>query len=221
MMADPEVPTGIASPRRGRFQLGLRVVFWLVAVIAVWMTFFINRLENTRLTAKIESLRPLARDLSVDDQSQIAVVKLHELWQDHQRWDVYLPPGRYRVCMSTRKVADDGLARPSKSSPIGPGRHRLGLEVDTVGSDTRIHLTLEGVRLFTVEEASHWGGTGWSSDGEISRSEQRPADQPLVLVRRRNSYTAPNTPMYMVAGPTNGILLWIERTAEADHPPPK
>ena len=199
-------------PRQLRLQLGLRVVFWLVAVFAVWMTVGINRSENRRLAAKIEQLRPIARDLVVDDPTRIAVVKLDELWYDESRWDVYLPPGKYRVCLATREVDDKGFPEAFWRAPIEPGRHRLGLELKMLGSARRIEIIRDGASLLSIRETNDWAGSGWSSQGAFSTSEQRPADQRLELHRRRFSYSDGKGRNVRDFGPSNGILLWIQKT---------
>lgn len=216
-MSDVETTPEPARVRRGRFQVGLRVLFWLTAAFAVGITVFINHRENQRLTAKIESLRSLARELVVDDPAQYAVVKLHDTWSDENRWDVHLPPGRYRVCFASRGVDVNGLPEAFRSAPIEAGRHRLGMDLETVKSGTRIRITRDGGPCLTIDETGDWAGTGgWGSVGDFSTSQQLPASPSLVLLRRRNSH------QYGVpTGPEPGLLLWIERVEDSKQPPAK
>jgi hypothetical protein len=215
-MSDVETPPEPAKARRGRFQVGLRVLFWLTAAFAVWITVSINRRENERLTAKIESLRSLVRELVVDDPAQFAVVKLIDTWSDENRWDVYLPPGQYRVCFASKDIDVNGLPEKFWSAPIEAGRHRLGMDLEAVKSGTRIRVTRDGGQCFTVDEPSNWAGNGWSSVGDFSTSQQLPASPSLMLHRRRNFHQ--NLPP---TGPDNGLLLWIERTDGPNQAPAK
>ncbi len=219
-MTDPEITLGSAKTRRGRFQVGLRVLFWLMAAIAFWITVHNNHRENGRLAAKIERLQPLAHELIIDDPTDFAAVRLDNLWRDELRWDVFVPPGTSRVCLATRKVPEYGFPEASSRSPIGAGRRRLELRQETLDSGTRIDLILDGVKILSAEETKDWAETGWVSSGVNSKSEQRPGDQPLVLHRRRFSRPQGSTrgvPNFgPAAGLTEGILLWIERTAGPD-----
>jgi hypothetical protein len=216
-MSVPETSKEVAKARRGRFQVGLRVLFLVTAAIAVWIAVFINRAENVRLTAKIERLRPLARDLEVDDPLKFAVVRLDDLWNDEQRWDVHLPPGKYRVCLAARDVDKDGFPEAFWSAPIDPGRHRLVMQLETDKSGTRVRVTGDGASLLTFGETKDWAGSGWVSKDDFSTSAQRPVDQPLVLHRRRLTRSDASGRSVMQVGPTEGLLLWIERTGGADQ----
>jgi hypothetical protein len=205
-------PAGIEHRGPKRWQLGLRTLVLLMAVIAVWMTVVANRRRNTVLETRIRTMRPLAHELKIDDLSQIAVVKLDELWMDDERWDLFLPTGEYRVCVATREVGKQGLVASRKSAPIKAGKHRLALEFRREFDRWPIRVTSDGSELLAFEETKDWGASGSSSGaGDYSQSTQLPADQPLVLYRRR----------YMVklvgqassvepTGPAEGLLMWIE-----------
>ncbi len=217
-MTDPNPPAAPVKPFRGRFQLGLRALFWLVAALAVWMTVEINRRENARLAAKVAALGVMARDLVVDDPGQYALVNLHDLWHDQTRWDAYLPPGRYRVSLATRGIEWEGFAAPARSAEIDGGKHRLILEQADRTNGRRFVVKVDGRDLFKSEEAEDWESNGWVSHGPGPRSLQKPVTRPLELIRRQ--YIAPedrNAGAKPSQGPRNGLLLWIERV-EAGPP---
>ncbi len=203
---------------RGRWQVGLRTLFLLVIACAVWITHFNDRRDIATLEKRIATLHPLARELEVADPSRIAVVKMDELWYDENKWELYLPPGRYRVCLATREVDNHGFAPVVKSAAIGAGRHRLALDETEVDPGSRVVVTSDGAELLAVDEPRGWDDhSGSTGGGEHSISTQFPADGPVVLFRRRFSKKTPegnggytsSTPN----GPTEGILLWIEPEA--------
>lgn len=207
-----------ARPRRSWLpQVGLRSLFLLVAAIGVWTSYFINLREINSLNARITTVRPLARDLVIDDPSQVAVVKLQEMWYDENRWDVYLPEGQYQVCIATREITEDGIARASNRKPIPSGRHRIAFEQQDGTTGRRLVVNLDDAKLLSVEESSDWDpGRGSVGGGQFSVSEQSPANQPVVLFRRRFMLLQSGSVSSTPTGPVNGILLWIERTNGAD-----
>jgi hypothetical protein len=197
------------GPRR--WQVGLRALLLLLAVIAVWMTAFVNRRQSERLETRIRVMRPLVRELKIDDTSKVAVVKLEEVFVEDNRWDVYLPSGEYRICVATREISRQGLVASKKSATIKAGKHRLGLELRKIEGRKRIMVTSDGSELLTFEENWDWGFLGnYSGGGEFAVSTQQPRDEPLVLFRR--IYMVPNGPTRWVTpkNPADGLLIWIE-----------
>jgi hypothetical protein len=184
-----------------------------MAAIAAWMAYFVNRRHNADLEARVNALVPLAHELVIEDPQKIAVVKLEEYWYDENRWEIHLPVGRYRLCVSTRGIDDTGLAPAVKSTPIEAGRHLLALEQRRVNDAWRVTVLGNGRELLAVEEPKTWDpGSGSEGGGQYAVSEPLPPDQPAVLFRRRfmrpNGKGGATTPL----GPTEGILMWIERT---------
>jgi hypothetical protein len=197
-------------PARKLWQVGLRTMILLTAAIAVWVTYYSNRKHNAELEARIAVLRPMAHELAIDDPSRIAVVKLEELWYDENRWELFLPEGRYRLCLATREIGQNGLAPVVKSARLGPGRHSLALEQQREGPGWRV-ATWDKTGRLEVDEPTEWDpGAGSTGGGEYSVSTQLPADKPAVLFRRifsrRDAKGVSTTP----AVPAEGILLWIE-----------
>ena len=220
-MTDPNPPASPLEPSRGRFQLGLRALFWLVAALAVWMTVEINRRENARLAAKVAALGVIARDLVVDDPRQYALVNLHNLWQDQTRWDAYLPPGRYRVNLATRGIEGKGFAAPTWSAEIDGGKHGLILEQADRTNGPRFVVKVDGRDLFAFEAGKDWESSSWSSRVFGLNSLRQPIARPLELFRRQNLTPADsNAAPKAIQGPHNGLLLWIERI-EAGPPDSK
>lgn len=207
--SDPAGKPPVAKPKR--WQIGLRTLFLMTAVIAVWMTVLINREQNKTLEARIKTMRPLAHELVVDDPNQIAVVKQEELWYDENRWDIHLPDGQYRLCVATRDIDQSGLAPVAKSERIEAGRHELELTQRWTSTGWQVNVIQEGATRLTVEEPKEWDpGSGSSGGGQFSLSTQWPAGPPVVLFRRRFTRPDARGQMRTPIGPCEGILLWIE-----------
>jgi hypothetical protein len=208
---------------RRRWQVGLRTLFLLMAAVAVWMAYFINRRQSATLEARIKAMVPLAHELIIEDAKKIAVVKLEEYWYDENRWEISLPDGRYRLCVATRGIDDMGLAPPVKSTPLKAGRHHIELEQRRDHDVWRVTVLWDETALLAVEERKDWDpGHGSAGGGQFARSEQLSPDKPVVLFRRRfmrevgkDQITQITTP----PGPTEGILLWIERIAASSPTP--
>ncbi len=193
-MSDQSQPSnepGDANPvarRAGRtsWQVGLRTLVLLMAAIAVWMTYFINRRHNAAVEARIKVMVPLAHELIVDDPKAIAVVQLEPYWFDDFRWDISLPDGQYRLCLATRGIDDDGFAPEVKSAPITSGRHQLAIDQQLRSDVWRVNVVWDGRELIAAEEPKDWdAGTGSMGGSQYSLSEQLSADKPAVLFRRR------------------------------------
>lgn len=208
-------------PRRSRWQVGLRTLVLLMATIAVWLTYFVNRRNIPLLEMRIKAMQPLAHELIVDDAGKIAVVKLEEHWFDENQWDLYLPPGSYRVCLATREIDTDGMAPVVKSAPLKPGRRRLTLERPPGQDACRVVVTCDGKPLLAVEEPKEWDPvSGSQGGGQYSQGESLAANTPVVLFRRR--FFTPrdaNGRSTVPPHPSDGILLWVEPTTGSDSKP--
>jgi hypothetical protein len=213
---EPGNSAAVIKPRAQRvWQVGLTTMFLLIAATAVWLTFFINRRQNATLETRINAMIRLAHELVVDDPKRIAVVKLEEDWYDNNRWEIYLPEGRYRLCVATREIDDNGSAPVVKSHAIPSGRHRLALEQRLDEGVWRITVALDGTELPAVLEPKDWDpGFGASTEGRFSVSEQLATDQPAFLFRRRFMREVSKGQRMTPSGPAEGILLWIEKVGE-------
>jgi hypothetical protein len=202
------------SPRRrvALRQVSLRTLLLLTAAVAVWIADGKNRYDNARLQEQIAAMRPLARELSVEDPDQFAVVKNEERWYDQNDWKVYLPPGEYQLSLATREVVELGVTPALKSVPLTAGMHEIAIE-QTRGADksSRVVVTVDGQEAVRVEEPEDWDpGHGSSGGGHFTNSTQQPADAPLILFRRRFSERTGKFSYSPPKGPCNGLLLWIE-----------
>jgi len=223
--AEPTVEGGSApfasltrSSRRRWWQFGLRTTILVVAIAAVAMTVVNDRRRIPVLKDRIAALKPLARELSIDDPSQVAVVKLDELWYDENQWDVYLSPASaYRFCIATRAIDLDGMSPSSHATPLAGGRHLIAFE-RTQDDSKAWHLvvTFDGKPALKVDEPADWDwGVGWGDSGFPGVSRQLPLDRPVELFRRRFMVTTGDGSSTTPDGPCPGVLLWIEREPAA------
>jgi hypothetical protein len=218
----PATPAAPPTPRRGRWQIGVRTILLLTAAVAVWLTYALERRRIADLTPRIASLSPLARELVVHDPGKIAVVKREELWYDENRWDVHLPAGRqYRLCLATRGIAERGFPAPAASALLPPGRHVIAVDQVKHGDGWRVGAECDGTRLVSMTEPKEWDpGSGSTTSGNYPVSEQFAPERPVILFHRR--FMGPRDERGRSSTPngrTAGVMLWIEPVA-ADAPRP-
>ena len=212
----------VERPCRKRWQVGTRTLFLLLAAIAVWLAFFINRRENVRLEARIAAMTPFSEELVVIDPTSFAMVRQRQQWSDEVCWDIYLPNRSHRLCLATREIDDQGLAPVMKSRMINAGRHRLVLRQRLEQGSWRVTVTEDGTERIKVEEPKDWmEGHDWGERSRNWPNSSRPADEPLVLLRRRfyrrthpteNQYGTPKIP-------SEGIMLWVEEASGLESGP--
>jgi hypothetical protein len=218
-------PEEAARPRAARRQISLRTLLLLTAAVAVWIAHAKNRYDNGRLSEQIAAMRPLARELAIEDPAQFAVVKNEERWYDQNDWKVHLPPGDYELSLATRDVVETGVTPALKSVPLPAGLHEIAIEKTRADDKTwRVVVTVDGQEALRADEPADWDlGHGSSGGGLHSLSTQQPADAPLILFRRRFSVPQGKFSYSAPQGPCNGILLWIEpkraASSEGESPP--
>ena len=188
----------VTRPGRRRWQVGLPTLLLLMAAIAVWMTFFINRRQIARLEARIQALLPLVHELVVDDPAKIAVVKLEDYWYDDNRWEVYLPPGDVPALPGDPRDRRSGLALRDEEACRSrrAGMSCLWSNGWSKDSPTHHRRTCDGKEQLTVEEPKEWdtgssssNGTGRRDQSSVpGRSARRPAPPPLHAPRRPGEF---------------------------------
>ena len=203
-------PSPADRPIKSRWQVGLRTLFLLICAVAAWLGVIMNRERTRALQARLDVTRSLVRELEVDDPGQIAVVKKPDQWMDEDRWDLYLPPGSYRICMATRQVGSDGLPPAMKWAPIRPGRHRLALEERMGENSWKGVLTCDGSEYLMIEEPKTFPGDHTSTSQVISVSDQFPANLPVVLSRSQFSNSSAGGGSVAPTAVSDGLMIWIE-----------
>lgn len=207
-----ETSSAPGQTQRRRWQIGLRTAFLVMAAIAVWMAYSVNRRHNETLRERINLLVPLAHELVIDDPRKIAVVKMEEYWMGHNRWEIYLPAGSYRLGVATREIRGHGFPASAENAPISAGRHVVAVEQHKRGDKWHVTVLCDDKEVVAVDETKDWEtNNGASSTGQGSPSEQLPPDQPVVLLRSSFFPPQPATTAAEFEAQANGVLLWIER----------
>jgi hypothetical protein len=208
-----------SKARTGWLQFNLRVALLLMAAAGVWTGAITNWQAIGPLQHRIDRVRPLVRELAINDPSPGAVVKFDEEWYDENEWEVYLPEGKYRLVLATEQVDGDGFAPVDLEAPLAAGRHRLELTQAKKKDGWEVSVFKDGQVLLRADKSKEWcEGHGSTGGGHFAQSEPFDPEKPLVLFRRRFSRRVPlsgsswtgKTPM----GPTEGVQLWIEPAVE-------
>lgn len=190
-------------------------MFLLTAVVAVWVPYFQLQKKIGLTEQKIDTMRKMARELIVSDTNKIAVVKKMEKWYDENRWDIYLPDGEYKILLATQNIDHMGFAPVVAEAAVRGGRHVIELLHDKGDKSNDISVLFDDLAIIEVRESPDWDkGYGSSGGGLFANCEQLSTDEPVVLFRRRWHYKLTPNSTGPKKGPTEGLLLWIERTAE-------
>lgn len=214
-----ESPTPVV--RRSRWQFGLRAMFVLTALVAVWTAHFGNLREIGRLQGRIDSISPLVPELVVADPAQFAFVKLEPLWSDDNRWDLHVPPGSYRIGLATRGIEQAGFPPAVRWAPLPTGRHVMELKQSEEADGRRISVLVDGSPLVEAEETKEWStGPGFSTS-EAAGEGNGPAGEarPHFTFRRRFMVPRDDRTSAPPDGPGDGLLFWIERYEPAAGEP--
>jgi len=210
----PNVPASAepARPRRSKWQFSLRIILLLMAAVGVWTAEISNRRVIPTLEQRIAAMRPLARELIINDPAQIAVVRCEEHWYDDNEWEVYLPEGDFRLALATRDIAQQDLAPPVKSVNLPSGKFRLSIAQEKTASGWKVQVLRDGQEILAAEEPAEWyPAQGSSGGGHYDTIAQFPTTEAVVLFRRRFSRPINANSSQTPSVPCEGVLLWIEQ----------
>jgi hypothetical protein len=202
-------------PAERRWQLSLQTTCLMVLATAAGITVAINHREIPILKSRIESARALVRELDVTNPKAYHAVKLNQLWNDDERWEVYVPDGERRLYLATHEIKGAKTPPPVKSLPLRQGRHQFSLKTTRDAEGWRISVEVDDGSVIEANEPKSWNaGIGTSGGGEIANSTEFAPHKPLILFQQlmlvpdgAQSWTTPRS--------GNGIQLWIDR----DQPP--
>ena len=193
-------------------QVSLRTLLLLTAAVGVWIAHAKNRYDIDHFAQQIEAMQPMARELIVQDPTQISVVKQEERWYDQNDWKLYLPEGKYKLSLATRDITENKLTAPAKTVSLPAGTHHVVLEQKRHKAEGwKISVLVNEKEVLRLDEPADWDpGHGSSGGGQYSRCTELLPTEPVVLFRRRFTVKTPTGGYSAPTEPCNGLLLWIE-----------
>lgn len=203
---DNSAPNPLDVPPRKRWQFNIRLIFLAMAALGVWMAVVVNRRAIPQLQRRVDSIRPLDRELRVKDESQITILKSADTWYEDNEWQVYLPSSGYQLSLATEQIDHKNTPTAAQTAPLPAGLFRLTLTQEKHDGVWHVKVTKDGAELLKIDGPFAWT----TSRGAIGASHYttptqfKPAEK-VVLFRRpsaRNSLTPTK--------PSEGLLLWIE-----------
>ena len=209
-----EKQTEPATPPRTRYRLqfSLTTILLLVAAVSVWLVNHDLKQQISTIRAQLPGLESVARQLIVDDPTQVAVVCRMPERLGECIYDVHIPQYKsFELFLALEQVDKQGIAEPVNSVPVSAGKHSIEIRYDAKPDQSIVFLLIDGEIVIEERKAKDWeprhGSTG---AGSVSNSEQFDDRSPIVLFRQRfmvsqapNSSTTP-------PGPCRGILVWLE-----------
>lgn len=205
-----------ARPKRRWWQLRLGTLILLIAALAVWLSWYADHRRNEALEQRLRVMRPIARELIVQDPTQAAIVKREETWHDENLWDVYLPAGSYEVCLATREIGDRGLPavahrrRIRVEPPARPRVFELRMTWEDQRTRRRIEILENGATLLSVVEPREWNSDSTSTQHGFSKSSTCDPARPMELFRRRFLRDDGTGQLRAPTVPSEGLLFWFE-----------
>jgi hypothetical protein len=213
------------STQRTWRQIGLRRLLILMLCAATWLAYATSQLRLTRMVSKQAMLRELSRDLVIDNPSQFAIVALDSELDASEAWECYVPDNGYELCLATRDIDLAGYPAEHQSVPIPAGRYLIAVKEQTKPAKApdakeAILITVQRDRQLILEksEAADWLTTSSSNaTGQGSLSQQYDGKTPIDLLRKRIQVRTSPTTAAPPTGPSNGVLLWIQRMPSDDE----
>lgn len=217
------------SRLRGTFRPRVTLVDLLLVITAVATAMAYHRTHQQlgEVRFSLASLRPLARELRIEDPAKIAAVTRMPTSPGEMILDVYVPPQRrtqkpQRLALSLEGVAEHGadapFPTPVQTHPIASGRREVEIrhiEPQSHGNPTgehQIDILLDGEVVISARRPPNWiPAGGWTSTGTLTDSRTFAPDRPAELHRRRFNQPVGTGPSNTAMATTDpGILLWIE-----------
>lgn len=210
-----------------RRQLSLATVMMLVTAFAVTFAWYRSHRQLAIELRSLQAMRSLARELVVDDPTQIALVKRMPTSSKELIFDLYIPPptpesSNHRLCLALegitglRKMATS-FPPPDQCQPMTPGRHKIEIAISKADSTDpqsthEVTVLIDDFPVMTATRPLAWHDSGgWSSSGEIETTETYPSSEKVEIIRRRfNRKVGNGSVSVRREEPVNGVLLWIE-----------
>lgn len=180
-------------------------VFLLVGMIASAIAYVKATKEFAQIVEKHRILQSYARELIVEDDTQIVAVRKNFAYFGNFAWEVFIPKGHaYRLFYLSRNEQNQqsNLHRPSYFD-LSPGRHiieystRSNFEQSAIGitESPPVSRLLLDEKLESTEPVFEWQGKIGDQDGSIQELSVCVSNKALVIISGRNN---------------QGPLMWID-----------
>ena len=208
-----------------RIRFSLWTLLLLIMLAALGLAWQRIRSQNVRLEVDIAAMRRIARELRVEDPTQIAIVARKPTMPGELIHDIYIPPtpSGHKIFVALEGILGHPPGTPSHPAPnataeLTPGKHAIDIQHnqsrDAEGvTENEIVILVDGAPVIEMHRPEDWVPSGgWSSMGSYNESKSFSPDEPLDIHRRRfHKPTSPNSSRSMPnSEPANGILVWIE-----------
>lgn len=232
MHSEPESPARPAM----RLRFSLMSMLLLITLVAVVMAWQQTRSQWGSVRNKVESMRPLVRELDVKNPARIAMIDRLPTLPDERITDIYLPgpvdlnrstnpadnQTQYRLCLALEQIvgsidAQAAFPKPEQTVMISPGRHSVELRHRSPDSGSanghhRIEVWLDGKPVIKAQRPASWISTkGWTGSASYRETHVFDTREPAEIHRRRfNQPTPTGSRSRPESEPAQGILIWIE-----------
>jgi hypothetical protein len=181
----------------------------LIAVAAVWTAYYTGRKSIERDLVAIEAMHALAPELLVRNRNEYTCLQIDRA-DDIREFQCYLPAGRdYKLqLLWSKEFALDGKTlQPEISATMTAGYHQILLNQ----LPDKLVVTVDGEEVIDVPR-KHPESISSASTGVSDRFESQwyPMNQPLTLVRLRETTNGQFLNGQFLNGAGHGIALWIE-----------
>ncbi len=197
------------------WQLGLRQMLMVTFCAGVWFAHWTNLRRIAILEPRLSNLQSLSPELNIVDPNRVAIVQLNSPWFSIERWEVYIPTDKFRICVATEGIDQSGFPDTYASEPLPQGRYEIHFEEQQGASSFHYLVTRNGQSCFDIVTNTSPGSNGSSSGSGVSkRSLQFDVKVAIELIRRRYNVPVPGSPgsSQSPAVPSQGLLLWIQST---------
>lgn len=211
-----------------RLQVSLRGLLLLIAACGIWIAYFKTSSDVLTIQDELSRLRYLARELLIEDPSQLAAVQRGPMYKQ-QVWEVYVPKldGKHfeiRLLMDDIVVTNTfkwNQISPLKQAVLAPGKHTIEHQYYSRSEQKNavLKVLVDGETVIKETRPSDPGDSGRfiisSSVGSESKSFKN--DEIVRLYHLRFRAISKDGSSSVPKNPRPGILLWIEAVDNAEE----
>ncbi|MGI9473681.1 MAG: hypothetical protein ACR2NZ_19215 [Rubripirellula sp.] len=193
-----------------KLQFSLLTLLLLATTCAVWIGDWRLRHRIQLYQTQLPALRNLARELTVGNPSEIAVVSPHADWPDDYRWKLHAPPSPpLKLNLQLRDIDNLEFGKVSQSIDVRPGDHDVILHYHKKDGSWHIDVEIDRETVMTATMPEHWNLGRGSSGGNVISQLESNASLPLELFRRRFMIPTGRSSSIVPDGGCDGVLLWL------------